>query len=315
MRILYLCPKEQYDTKMSRVRFHSMAAIAKIADVVYSGVGWDNYNNDKSVSDNIASIYCGEKPDLVVAYKPLHHKEFSAINIPKCLRYNEMWDKSHTAKEIVQSGVNLIVCHHLNDISYYKKLMPDRKFVNISHCAEQTIYKDYGLPKTIDVLLTGAISRHYPFRIRLSNIIMTKLDKIVKCKILHHPGGVLDKSRGCILDDYAKMINSAKITLTCSSAYKYRLGKYIEIPMCASLLAADLPDEDHEFFKKFMLVLDPQESDGQIVEKILYYVNNDNERNNLIHSGVELNKDYTQEKYAERFLTVVKRFLNGENIC
>ena len=56
--------------------------------------------------------------------------------------------------------------------------------------------------------------------------------------------------------EFAKTINSAKITITCSMIYRNRLAKYVEIPMSASALAADLPDQDHDEFKNFMIVLD-----------------------------------------------------------
>ena len=75
---------------MSRVRFHSMDAIAKVSDVVYSGLEWDNYDASKTVSENIDSIYGGDKPDIVVAYKPLELKGFKDVDVPKCMRYNEM---------------------------------------------------------------------------------------------------------------------------------------------------------------------------------------------------------------------------------
>lgn len=311
MKILYLCNKHQYDTKMSRVRFQSIEAISKICDLEYSGVGWNNYDKDKNVQANIDYLYGGwEQPDIVVAYKPLDLIDFKNIKAVKCVRYNEMWDVAWTTKEIKESGAELVICHHLNDMPKYKHL-PNVKFVNISHCAEQTIYKDYGLPKINDILLTGAISRHYPFRARLRNIIFTYLEGRVKCKILNHPGGDLTNIHGYVLDNYAKEINQSKITLTCSSAYKYRLGKYTEIPMSGSLLAADLPNEDHDFFKQFMLVLEPSDSDKDIADKIIEYIRDDGKRNDLIKKGIELNKEYTQEKYAERFIKVCEEFLSN----
>ena len=311
MKILYLCDKVQYDTKMSRVRFQSMQAISNISELVWSGVGWDNYNNDRTVQENINNLYGNESPDIIVAYKPLNLIDFYKAKPLKCIRYNEMWDIKSTTNEIIKSGAELIICHHLNDMYNYKHI-PSVKFVNISHCAEQTIYRDYGLPKTTDILLTGAISSHYPFRARLRNIMVKYLFNKVKCKVLSHPGGDLTKVHGVILEDYAKELNRAKITLTCSSKYKYRLGKYVEIPMSGSLLAADLPCEDNDFFRQFMLVLDPSWSDDKIAENILKYVYDDNGRELLIQKGLELNKNYTQEKYAERFTNVVENFLKGK---
>ena len=310
MKILYLCDKFQYDTKMSRVRFQSMQAISNVSELVWSGRGWDNYDDTKPVQENIDKIYGNSQPDIVIAYKPLNLIDFNKIKPLKCIRYNEMWDRQNTTNEIVKSGAELVICHHLNDMPNYKHLS-SVKFVNISHCAERTIYKDYELPKVNDVLLTGAISRHYPFRHRLRNIMLQHLASKVKCKGLDHPGGDLTNIHGAILDSYAKEINQSKITLTCSSGYKYRLGKYVEIPMSGSLLAADLPNEDHDFFKQFMIVLDPNSSDENIAKQILEYVNDDGKRNELIKKGIELNKEYTQEKYAERFIKVCEDYLNG----
>ena len=278
--------------------------------MIYTGIGWDNYDNSLSVQANIDNIYEDDQPDVVIAYKPLELVDFCKIRPLKCMRYNEMWDGRWTAGEIIKSGTELVICHHLNDMPNYANLH-NVKFVNISHCAEQTIYKDYDLPKTNDVFLTGAISNHYPFRARLRNIMIRYLQGKVKCKILNHPGGDLKRAQGSVLENYAKEINRSKITLTCSSRHKYRLGKYTEIPMSGSLLAADLPDEDHEFFKQFMLVLDPNDSDGEIAQQILDYVHDDDKRGELIQKGLELNKQYTQEKYAERFLQACNDVLGG----
>ena len=316
MKLLYLCNKHTYDTKMSRVRFHGMKAISKVADVKWSGLNWPDWDNNLTVQQNIDKIYSGEAwPQLVIAYKPLELKEFHRCSIPKCMRYNEMWDKRWTSREIKESASNLIICHHLNDIPNYKDALPNVKFVNVSHCAEKTFFKDWKEPKQCDVLLSGAVSRYYPFRQRLHHLIHSKLHSVVSCKILSHPGGDLKnlRSRSAILAEYSKEINRAKINLTCSSKFKYRLGKYIEIPMSGSLLAADLPDEDQDFFKQFMLVLSPSDSDDTLVQKIVHYVKNDDERQKLVDKGIELNRQYTQEDYARRFINEVETFLREHN--
>jgi hypothetical protein len=290
-----------------------MSAISKVSELIYSGNGWDNYNCSKTVQENIDRLYNGSCPDIVIAYKPLDLKNFSDIKCVKCTRYNEMWNIENTKKEIAMSKFDFVVCHHLNDMSYYINRFPNIKFVNISHCAEKTIYMDYGEKKIYDVILVGATEcHHYPFRVRLRSIVHNCLSKSVKCKVLSHPGDPglpFQKIHGATGKEYAKEINRAKITLTCSSKYKYRLGKYTEIPMCASLLAADLPNEDQDFFKQFMLVLDPKSSDVEIASKIVEYVKDDAKRNAMIQKGLELNKEYTQEKYAERFIKLAEDFL------
>ena len=324
LKILYFCNKRAYDTKMSRVRFHGMRTIGKSAEVIWSGLGWPNYDSSKTAQENIDKIFEEKpKPDVVVAYKPLELNGFCDINIPKCIRYNEMFDTQWTKKEIVESKPNLIVCHHKNDMLQYQEIFKNyaghpTKFVYVAHCAEKMIYKDYKMPKKWDVLLAGAVytksllGDHYPLRIRFAEKIMPRLSEKYNCHILRHPGGNLyDATSDRNSFEYAQTLNSAKICLTCSGRPRSRFGKYSEIPMCASALAADLPDEDHEFFKKFMITLNNNMTDDEMVDKITYYLENEEEREKIIQKGLELNKEYTQEKYAERFLKEIKEFLDG----
>ena len=100
-KVLFLCQQRYYITKMSRVRFHSMEAIAKVTDFVWSGPGWPNYDEKLTVQENIDKIYEGkDKPDLVVAYKPFDLKEFNKVEQKTCIRYNEMYDHKWTLEEI-----------------------------------------------------------------------------------------------------------------------------------------------------------------------------------------------------------------------
>ena len=47
-------------------------------------------------------------------------------------------------------------------------------------------------------------------------------------------------------------------------------------------------------------------SDGEIIEKLSFYLENDMERKVLIKKGLVYAENYTQEKYAERFLNAIK---------
>ena len=324
LNILYLCDKDVCDTKMSRVRFHGMRAIGKRNDVnlIWSGPKWNNYNNNKTVNKNIEIIYKGKKPDLVVAYKPFKLTKFREVDVPKCIRYNEMYDIDWTNKEILDSKSNLIICHHENDMYQYKKKFSMRsddhsiRFYNIPHAAEKIIYRDYGLPKKYDILLAGAVETrsllgdHYPLRIRLARDILPKMVNKYKCNILQHPGG---KVYNAASDEnsffYAHQLSSAKICVTCSGQPRSRFGKYIEIPMCGSALAADMPAEEQNIFKEFMIEIDMSMSDEEIINKLSYYLDNDEERQILVNRGLKYAENHTQEKYAERFVHIVKEFL------
>ncbi len=50
MKIAYICDKEHYLKKMSRVRFHSMEAIEKLSgkdNFLWTGPNWENFDNSK----------------------------------------------------------------------------------------------------------------------------------------------------------------------------------------------------------------------------------------------------------------------------
>ena len=108
MKILFLVNQQTYHTKMSRVRFHGIRALEKIATVKYWGLHWPNYNINWTVQKNLDNMQ--DKFDICIAYKPLELKNFKDINIPKCIRYNEMYDVQWTLKEIKESVVGNRMC-------------------------------------------------------------------------------------------------------------------------------------------------------------------------------------------------------------
>ena len=317
--ILFLCDKIHFDSKMSRVRFHSMNAIEKKSILKWSGNNWPDYDSEKTVQENIDIIYKNqEKPNIVIAYKPLDMKKFSEVDAIKCIRYNEMYDRPWTVSEIMQSRANLVICHHENDYKEYAARFQnfkvwDIEFAHIAHCAEQTVFKDYKLPKKYDLFLGGAINgfstlgRHYPLRDRMVGIMRKMAEKGYKTHIHGHPGyDLADAHTDKYAIDFAKEINSAKIAITCSGAPKSRFGKYVEIPMCNTAIAADIPDEDQDNFKQFILELHMSMSDEEIIDKLEYYLENDEEREKLTSLGHAWSKNYTHEKYAERFLEILR---------
>ena len=62
---------------MSRVRFHSIEAIGYKSNLMWWGPGWEGYDNEKSVQENINLLE--DKIDLIVTYKPLEMKGIKDI--------------------------------------------------------------------------------------------------------------------------------------------------------------------------------------------------------------------------------------------
>ena len=105
-----------------------------------------------------------------------------------------MYDIKWTIKEILDSGSQLVICHHLNDCEQYQKMNLNTKkgepikFEYIGHCAESTVFKDYNLDKKYDLLLAGCLyAPHYPLRNRLKKI-MNNMSNRYRTYIHPHPG-------------------------------------------------------------------------------------------------------------------------------
>ena len=319
MKIAYLCDKEHYLKKMSRVRFHSMEAIERLCgkdNFLWTGPNWENWDDNKTVDENLAQNEF--IPNLIIGYKPLEIKGFADSTYTKCIRYNEMYDNDWTAKEINQSASDIVICHHKNDWEDWKdiKLNKPVKFINIPHCAERTIFKDYEIPKTHDVLLVGAINvttklgQHYPLRQKMLDVLGDMSDDY-KVGVYKHPGYVLgDAYENRYAIDFAKAISSAKICVTCSGAPKSRFGKYVEIPACRTAIAADIPNEEQETFKKFVIEINVDDSNNTIVNKLKKYLDNEEELKKITDRGWLLMNKYNQDWYASVFMNKITEILN-----
>jgi hypothetical protein len=309
MKLLFFVDKKTYDTKMSRVRFHGIRAFEKIADVKYWGLNWSKYNADLTVQQNLDSLQ--EKFDICIAYKPLELKNFKDINIPKCIRYNEMYNVKWTLQEIKESGSQLVICHHLNDYEQYQKMnIPNIKFVYVGHCAEKTIFKDYNFEKEYDILIAGCISSHYPLRNKFLQLLPILKQKY-KCHQHPHPGYDLqDAHTDIYLKEMAIAINKARITLTDTGLPRSRYGKYIEIPMCGtSAICGDLPDDKADDYSYVIEVTNSMTA-KEILDKISYYLDNEDKRLEKVEKGIKFANNYTQEHYAQRLLKEIEIFLN-----
>jgi len=306
LRMIYLCPKHYYQNKMSRVRFHQIEAIAKQVDMTWTGPGWNGYDINDTVQANIDK----KDADLIIYFDHLAVKDLAKTTVPRCIMMNEMHDPNGDRESALNifrnSDPQIIICHHKNEMDdpYFDEF--GGRMHNISHCADHSIFKDYGQPKTVDVLLCGSLSlEKYALRRRFIGIIDRLKTLGYKAAIHQHPGGRMsDAHTNRYLIEFAKDISSAKICLTCSSTLRCCFSKYVEIPMCRSLLAGDLPGERHEFFKSFMLVIDPTDTDDAIVGKIETYLKDEALLQAKTDKGYQESLQFTMDHYASRFLGV-----------
>lgn len=310
MKILYFIQKSNWTTKMSVARRHQTEAIERHPDVelMISGPGWKNFDGARNVERRF-------KPDIVHAYKPLNIGGYENIKSPKCVSYNEMWLRGHTLHEIRASKSDMVICHHGAEAKLYQRLLPSLKVVHIPHCAEKSIFKDYGLEKTIDVLCTGISSKKfYPLRRKLKKKVGPILqNRGYKFKVFKHPGYRLPSLEAIKKHTikYAKALNRSKVVVTCSSKYKYELAKYAEIPMCRTALCADVPGYNKEWYGDWMIVIGQETPPEKIAERIIGYLKKPKERKKKTDAGwKETLKHRTMEVYADKFVEIAKEYLS-----
>jgi len=300
-RIVYVCKMEYFIKKMSRVRFWAIIELARHPNVAmfFTGKGWANYIPTKSI-DRQVDIF---KPNFIIWYKPM---EYTVKNsgIPKCIRYNEMWDVEWTRKEIDDSGSNLIVCHHQNDCEKYVKLYENsvnKKFIYLPHHANPEIFYNQYLEKDIDILIAGVIKeKNYPLKYRISELIKKKLEKTYNVFLLSHPGYNIDDAyTDKIQKEFAYYINRSKLVIACTSSYNYRLGKYVEIPMCGGVIVGDIPYEEQNDFRKFVVEVNIKMSDDEILNKIRGVLQDRELLLKYSLIGEAWSKKYTTKKYVD----------------
>lgn len=317
MNILFLTTKNYYEKKMSRVRFHGMREIAKLCNFKMSGIGFPDWNQNKDFNKNVESL--DFNPDLIVAYPayaPEPENHFSGIEKsqwPLCIRYNEMYDIAGTKNEIEKCNANLVICHHENEMQMYPGMNFQQgrvEFVHIPHSADSNIfYPEPSANVKYDLMLGGMVQGHYPLRTFLKKN-MPAIGKGLRWKILDHPGyNRPGASEDVFAREFADNIRSTKIFLTCSGIPKTRYAKYVEIPACGVSIAGDMPREDEENISKFLINIDPSMGVDGIRERLMYYLDNEADRQVLIRNGIDWASKYTQEKYAEKFISAAREFL------
>jgi hypothetical protein len=127
---------------MSRGRFHAMEALGEITNLIYWGPGWDDFDTQLSLSENIDKLEI--QISYIICYKAAEIKQISEVDIPICITYNEMYDKTSVLDEINVIKPSLIICHHENDlINFQKNASEDINFLStfkhIQHYADKSL--------------------------------------------------------------------------------------------------------------------------------------------------------------------------------
>ncbi len=319
LNLLVCFPHELWTRKMSPVRRHAVWALERRPDVnvTISGQGWPDWSAQASASDNRRAVM----PDAhaVLWYKPLGARDVPALVQPKSIgvlaveTYNECWwPDNQAAREVIENGTNLVVCHHANDMP---RMALARKsgctVVHIPHCAEPTMFQAAARPwaeRDIDVLLTGVTGEtYYPLRARWQRLVDAgKLPGKVHCH--RHPGYRQRGVRECeaAVREYAALLGRAKVHLVCASKFRYPLAKYVEGAMAGCLTVGDMPEQAPPGYEKIVWSVNPSDSDAELVRAVAQATaGNSLGAFGLAAQAVALER-YNMDAYAAAFLAAVR---------
>lgn len=322
LKLLYVMDAAQLICKMSRVRFWAIEALAAREDISleFCGPGMPGWNSDLSLQDNISSLKTDF--DFVLWYKPLAtNNAFDVargLPFPTAIFYNEMWDENATRSEIEASGANLVVCHHSNDHQYYSQLYArdvSKRFVHIPHSADTSLFYDTDTERDIDILLVGRpTGEHYPLRERLHHLIdRHSAGRLRQYRIhtLDHPGYTHDDAfTNRYQKEFAALLRRSKLVCTCASKHKYRLGKYIEIPMSGAVICADLPEGDEHSLDQFIAVINLNMTDNQILDVVDQHLENKELLAVKALRGKEWAESFSSDWYANGVVSELRRTIN-----
>lgn len=122
---------------------------------------------------------------------------------------------------------------------FYPQFAGSKKLVWLPHSASPEFMLERNQHPENSILLSGAISNHYPLRQQMKRLYDRQSYPIV---YHHHPGyhcGYDHEENGDVGRGYAAKINKHRVGFTDSLRYKYVVAKYFEIPATGALLLAD----------------------------------------------------------------------------
>lgn len=322
MNVLFLVPKPTYDTKMARERFAWMRAVQEQVaphGVHTTGPGWPDWDASATPVANVTRYVAArrsnpeEVPHVLVTYQV---DDLKGSPVPVCLILQEAYNRPKTLGLLRATDPKLVVFTYANEMLQYAEDCADRMVVHIPHCGDSEVFKSTGQVRHIDLLIVGNMNQTiYPFRARLARLAWRSLRKRgYFVKWLPHPGYALPAKPGTVVGpDFAAVLSSSKLVLTCTSRYRYALAKLVEIPLCGALPVSDLPFERQKFFSQTLLNVEPWMLDREIEQAIEDVLDDPEEwarRAKIARDKVEAR--LTMKYWAERFIYHCRRYL-GES--
>lgn len=218
-----------------------------------SKYGWQHIEINKlwsgagTVRENIIEEF-GELPETILfsqAYEFLQARasEIQSLTCNKVFLADDLhwWNQPMRHMKLMSFALcdTILATYAYTLTRFYPDIAGVKKVVWIPHAASPDFMVPYNDRPENSILLSGAISQHYPLRQQMMSLLAQQSYSI---KSHSHPGyhaGYDYTSNPNIGRGYAETINRHRIGFTDCLTFKYVVAKYFEIPAAGALLLAD----------------------------------------------------------------------------
>lgn len=320
-------------------RYHFMEELGRQAEVVNIGRGYPAHRKGETVEQAVKRLepfdwvwgcYRGQVPSARRCID-IHGLDWTTQDIYDNCDYNLLFFKVlHTYYVLgyrVDEKTREKVFTRIRpcDPDHFQKTL---KLPMIWHpwSIEPTVFKDWGLEKKWDVLLTGSYGNCYPLRIMFRKELPSFAEKHgLKALIRERvpgKGGTFKISevfenpilrrRFSVYTDFSKLLNQSKIFLMGCSIFRYALQKVFEATASGCLLMCNWPDMADE------LGLVAGENYVRVNRRtwkanLLYYLENDDERRRITENGYRwVMKHHTHRVRVKEMLEVLRAYPDVE---
>jgi Glycosyl transferases group 1 len=191
---------------------------------------------------------CGREPETILFWEGYHllnarASEVLALDCRKCIFADDLhsWDAAmKRGKHVAYLLCDTILCAYAYAAdAFFPALSSMREVVWAPHAAAPDFLLPFNERAENAVLLSGAVSEHYPLRRRLKALHDAGAYAV---RYHAHPGYRCDFDHArdeSVGRGYARAINRHRAAFTDAPKYGYLVAKYFEIPATGALLLAD----------------------------------------------------------------------------
>jgi glycosyltransferase involved in cell wall biosynthesis len=285
--------------------------LAKELSTITDCVIWHEPGNINDILSKIRFV-----PDfiLIFFYKSVSEisppiSGLSSLRIPCGVFLMDLHNLNNLSNSILEDKINYIfTCYRDSFCKRFPQLINRMRW--LPNHVNTEIFKDYKLPKEIEMLMMGAVSKtYYPLR----DTIRKSLSGNPSFVYHKHPGSreVKDNKNVYVKEKYAMEINKAKLFFTCDSKYHYPILKYFESLACNTLLLApdsrEIYDLGFRTGENFVAI-----NEKNFLENAEYYLRNDKERERIAENGYKfVHERHSTAQRAKELLKMIVEILAG----